>query len=200
MKKFLKNLVWLIVLGGTSLTASATGMVWGESNWGEADWGIDEVRAPVTPPAGPVPVSSKIRSITGSSTNAGISAGAYADNGAPAYGNTFTSGDYITIIAEISPDSADVGSNGELIVVLLSFTGGKQQWSFLNSDGNFESWNLQLGTLGAAQIAQPLETLHALTIFEGDLQPGKHRMAVGYMADGGPLIYTAKAINITVSD
>lgn len=35
------------------------------------------------PPEGPVPVSQKIRSISGGETDAGISAGAYADNGSP---------------------------------------------------------------------------------------------------------------------
>jgi len=185
---------------GFSSQVLAVGMIWGESNWGEADWGEEEVREPVPRPADPVPVSQKIRSITGGETDAGISAGAYADNGSPAYSNTFNSDDYITIVTDISPDSGDVGTNGELIVVLLSIVGGQQQWSFLNVDGNFESWDLGLATLGAAEVVEPLEETHALTIFEGALQAGKHRMAVGYMADGGPLIYTAKAINITVSD
>lgn len=197
--KTLLNYLALPVLLAT-FSASATAMIWGQSNWGDADWGADEIREPVPPPDGPVPAAAKVRSLTGGSTDAGISAGAYADNGAPTYSNSFTTGDYITIIAEVEPDTTDVGTNGELIVVMLSLTGSGTQWSFLNMNGNFESWNLQLSTLGHAQVEEPLEEINTITIFEGELQAGAHRMAVGYQAEGGPLIYTAKAINIVVSD
>jgi len=50
------------------------------------------------------------------------------------------------------------------------------------------------------QIVQPLDTLHSVTIFEGTLHAGAHRVAVGYMASGRPMIYTAKAISIVVSE
>jgi hypothetical protein len=152
------------------------------------------------PPEGPVPEATKVRSITGAATDAGFSAGAYSDSGEPTYSNSFVADDFITIVGEIFPDSSDVGTNGELVVVLLSFIDGNQQWSFLNTDGNFESWDLKLSNLGSARIAEPLESMHAITIFEGNLQAGAHRMAVGYQADGGPLIYTPKAINIVVSE
>ena len=197
MNNILKSLSLLVLLLSFSSTASA--LVWGEGNWGD-NWGAEVVRDPVPPPEGDVPVSPKIQSITGGETDAGISAGAYADTGSPTYSDAFATSDYITIIAEIAPDSSDVGTNGELIVVLLSIVGGQQQWSYLNTDGNFASWDLNLPSLGPAEIVEPLEALHSITIFEGELQAGKHRMAVGYMADGGPLIYTAKAININVSD
>lgn len=200
MNNTIRKIFLVLFALGFSSQVLAVGMIWGESNWGEADWGVDEVREPVAPPAGPVPVSQKIRSLSGGETDAGVSAGAYADNGSPAYGNSFTTGDFITIIAEIMPDSGDVGTNGELIVVLLSIIGGQQQWSFLNTDGSFESWDLSLSNLGPAEIVEPLEAVHEISIFEGELQAGKHRMAIGYMADGGPLIYTAKAINLNVID
>jgi hypothetical protein len=195
----IRKIFLLLFALGFSSQVLAVGMVWGEGNWGD-NWGVEEVRDPVTPPEGDVPVSQKVRSITGGETDAGISAGAYADTGSPAYSDAFTTSDYITIIAEITPDSGDVGTNGELIIVLLSIVGGKQQWSYLNTDGNFASWDLKLPSLGPAEIVEPLEALHTITIFEGELQAGKHRMAIGDMADGGPLIYTAKGININVSD
>jgi hypothetical protein len=66
----------------------------------------------------------------------------------------------------------------------LSIVGGQQQWSFLNTDGSFESWNLKLPALGPAEIVTPLEAVHEISIFEDELQAGKHRMAIGYMADG----------------
>jgi hypothetical protein len=194
-----KILLLLFALGFSS-QAMAVGMIWGESNWGEADWGVEEMRDPVPPPEGDVPVSPKVKSITGAETDAGISAGAYADTGTPTFSDAFSAGDYITIIAEISPDSGDVGTNGELVAVLLSIVGGQVEWSYLNTDGNYVSWDLTLPNLGPAEVAEPLEALHAITVFEGELQAGIYRMALGYMADGGPLIFTAKAININVSD
>lgn len=196
MNLLFKNLILLVVLALYSSIAAA--LVWGEGNWGEANWGVDEVRESVPPPAGPVPVATKVRSITGATTNAGFSAGAYADSGEPVYGSSFVADDFITIIGEVTPDPDDVGTNGEIVVVLLSVIGGKLQWSFLNTDGNFENWDLDLKNLGAAEILEPLDTLHAITIFEGNLQVGAHRLAFGYMAEGGPLIYTPKAINIVV--
>ena len=177
----------------------ALGMIWGESNWGETEWGVDEIRESVAPPTGLIPLTTKVRSVSGASTNALFCAGAYGADGLE-YSSSFTAGDYITIIAEIKPDSVDVGTNGELIVVLLSVIGGQQQWSFLNTDGNFESWDLKLPSLGSAEIVTPLEVIHEITLFEGELQAGKHRMAIGYMVDGGPLIYAPKAIKINVTD
>lgn len=150
-------------------------------------------------PNGPVPVSQKIRTLTGASTDAEISAGAYRD-GATDYSNSFATGGSITILAEIRPDSADVGKDGSIIVVLLSITSNGLEWSFLNEDGNFETWDLSLSSLGTAETRTPLEATNLITIFEGTLQAGRHRMAVGYQAQGGNLVYTAKAINIVVSD
>lgn len=197
MNKQIKNLSLLVLL--LSFSSAASALVWGEGNWGD-NWGAEVTRDPVPRPEGTVPVAPKVRTLTGASTDATISAGAYADNGTPAYGSDFTTGDYITIVADIMPDSADVGTDGELIVVILSITGSQLQWSFLNTDGNFEDWNLNLASLGPAEIAEPLQSSHSITIFEGTLQAGKHRMAVGYLTSGGQLIYTAKAINIDVGD
>jgi len=154
-----------------------------------------------TRPDGPVPVSPKIRSLTGGSTDAGISAGAYATSSTPAYSNSFTTSDDISILAEIRPDTADIGSNGRLVVVRLSVTSAGVQWYLLEENGNFVDWdindNAALLTTSAA-TREPLEDSNTLTIFEGQLPAGRHRMAVGYQANNGPLIYTAKAINILV--
>ena len=199
MQKFLLKLITLSCLL-TIFSPAAMAMVWGQGKWGTGKWGNEVVQGTVTPPDGPIPESPKVRTLTGASTSTIISAGAYKDVASPVYGSTFTAGDIITIIAEVKPEAADVGKNGSLFVVLLSIIGGQQQWSFLNSDGNFESWNLKLGTLGAAATKTPLEATNAITIFEGSLQAGKHRMAIGYQASGGQLIYTAKAININVSN
>lgn len=151
-------------------------------------------------PGGPIPVSEKIRSLTGGSTDAGIAAGAFANDGSPAYSNSFTTADDITILAEIRPDTADVDVNGILLVIWLSITGNGIEWFYLDQDGEFIPWDLDFTTLQPADVRQPLAATNAITIFEGNLAAGRHRMAIGYQATGGPLIYTAKAINITVSN
>ena len=202
MNRIFKSLSLLVLL--LTFSASASAFVWGEGNWGD-NWGeasgeaLSLDRAPqVTPPTDPVPVSQKVKPASGGETDATISAGAYADNGSPVFTDTFAVSDFITIIAEINPDPVDVGKAGDLIVVLLSVVGGQAQWSYLNEDGNFVSWDLELPSLGAAQSVSALLETHAITIFEGELQAGKHRAAVGYWASGSDLIFTAKAINITV--
>ncbi len=183
-----------------SYSASTLGLTWGESNWGEADWGVDKISGPGPKPEAPIPSASKVRSITGSETNAAFSGGAYAANGSPTYSNSFLKGDLITLVGEVYPDSSDVGKSGEIVVVMLSVIAGKQVWSFLNNDGNFESWNLKLQNLGSAVVLETLDNFHAVNIFEGNLQPGLHRLAIGYMTSSGPLIYTAKAIKLNVTE
>jgi len=204
MNKLKKRAGLLVLLAGCcslgSTLASAAGMVWGESNWGETNWGVEQVRESVPPPEGPVPTSTKVRDISGAETDAGFSAGAYADNGTPVYGNAFSAGDYITMIGEVYPDSGDVGKNGDIIVVMLSIINNSTVCSYQNEDGNFVSWNLKVPSLGTAKRLEPLEDMNAITIFEGTLQAGAHRLALGYMADGGSLIFTSKAINIMVSE
>ena len=145
-------------------------------------------------------VASKVRSVTGASTDASILVGAFSADGSLANAGSLTSGDYVNLIATIKPDSNDAGSNGELFVILLSVTNdGAANWTFLNTKGNFEDWDLNLLNLGAVKAISSLKASNSVSIFEGTLEPGRHRIAVGYMADGGPLIYTAKAFNITVN-
>ena len=198
MNTFLKILAIPVLLLTVSSMANATGLVWGTGKWGEASWGVSQ--GSVTPPSGPVPTAVKVRSITGSPTTAGFGGGAYSAVGTPVYSNSFVTGDFITLIGEVYPDTADVGKDGELFVLMLSVIGGKQFWSFLDTEGNFETWDLKLANLGPAKIVEPLEQMHSITIFEGNLQKGSHRLAIGYMAKGGPLVYTPKAINIVVGD
>lgn len=193
---FLRHIVLFGLLISASSMASATGLVWGQGNWGETDWGA--VSQSVPPPSGDVPVSTKIRTVTGATTNAGFSAGAYSDNGTPAYSNSFAPGDFITMIGEVHPDPKDIGKSGDIVVVILSVVGGKQSFSFLNTDGVFESWDLKVNSLGSAVEVDALEDMHAITIFEGTLQAGAHQVALGYIPQGGVLTYTAKAIKITV--
>lgn len=198
MKTLCERLGWLALLTALSTAANATGLVWGEGNWGETDWG--QARQAVAPPDGPVPKAKKSHSFSGEETDAGFAAGAYADNGAPVYGNRFVAGDYITMIGEVYPDSADIGKKGDIVVVMLSIIDGTVSINFLNADGNFETWDQSIAGLGPAKAVDPLEEVHTLTLFEGTLQPGVHRLALGYIAEGGPLIYTGKAVNIVVSE
>jgi hypothetical protein len=172
-------------------------MVWGEGEWGD-DWGaVVQVSGP--PPEGPIPEAIKVNTIGGSARAADFGLGAYSNNGSPAYGNDFTAGDFVTIIGEVTPDPVDIGANGELYAAFASVIGGKVAFSFLNEDGNFETWDTTLGGLGPALIATPLEASHQVTIFEGNLQAGIYKFTFAYMADGGPLVFM-KPVAIVVSE
>ncbi|MGY8789603.1 MAG: hypothetical protein ACKVKR_04810, partial [Pseudomonadales bacterium] len=56
-------------------------------------------------------VASKVRSVTGASTDASILVGAFSADGSLANAGSLTSGDYVNLIATIKPDSNDAGSN-----------------------------------------------------------------------------------------
>lgn len=149
-------------------------------------------------PTDPVPEASKITSI-GGSRSAGISLGAYSDNGTPAYGNNFSSGDFVTFYGELTPDAVDVGSDGELFAAIVSIVDGSVTFSTIDENGNFLAWDLTIGGLVPILTASPLESSHALKLFEGNLQAGTYKITFAYMASGGPIVYM-KPILIVVTD
>jgi hypothetical protein len=157
------------------------------------------VTGPVPPPDDPIPGAVKVNTLGGHARNAGFALGAYSDNGAPTFANSFVTGDFVTIIGEVNPDPVDVGTDGELFVAMLSVVGGKATFTFLNSDGNFEPWDTTLQGLGSAASVNPLEDSHQITVFEGNLQAGVHKITFAYMAEGGPLVFM-KPITVSVAN
>jgi hypothetical protein len=158
-----------------------------------------EANDSVPPPQDPIPEAARVTTLGGQTRDANFGMGAYSDKGTPTFGNNFISGDFVTIIGEVTPDPIDVGINGELFVAFLSVIGGKATFSYINEDGNFASWDTSLGGLGPVEITTPLEANHQITIFEGNLQAGTHKFTLAYKAEGGPLVYM-KPITIKVTD
>lgn len=149
-------------------------------------------------PADPVPEAVKVNTV-GGSRNADFGLGAYSDNGTPAYGNSFSASEFITIYGEVTPDPVDVGKDGELFAAVLSVVGGKATFSSINMDGNFVVWDLTIGGLEPIQQAMPLQSSHQLKLFEGNLQAGVHKVTFAYMAEEGPIVYM-KPITVQVSE
>ena len=116
------------------------------------------------------------------------------------FANSFAASDFITIIGEISPDTTEIGTSGNLYVVLLSFVGDQQVWVNLTADGSYIPWNLKISGLEAVQRVTPLEESHTITIFEEVLEPGRHRISIGYKADNGVLIYAPEGRWIDISE
>lgn len=197
MKRFYMRALAGLVVCLIASPGHAAALIWGDGRWGEKNW-ASEMTGPISPPEEPIPEAIKSNTLGGDKRYPEFSMGAYSDVGTPTYASEFSSGDFVTIVAEVRPDPVDVGSNGELFAAFLSIIGGKAIFSFLNEDGNFESWDTTLEGLGPARSATPLEEFHEITVFEGYLQAGTHKFTFAYQAEDGPLVYM-KPIKLVVT-
>jgi hypothetical protein len=137
------------------------------------------------------------KSIDGSTTSATFTGGASKDGGA-SYETTFSTTDDVTLVGTINVDPADQGTDGEIHVVILSVIDGVQTFSYLNEAGSAEDWDLTVAGLGANVVATPLGASYTVTIYSGNLAAGTFRVALAYSTTGGKLVYTGKALQITV--
>lgn len=138
------------------------------------------------------------KKLGGGTSAASFTAGASSDGGTT-FGTEFTTADDVTIVAGVNVDPADQGSNGGVHVALLSVTDAGTEFSFLNEDGNFETWNTS--ELPGIHIdAQPLGASYTVTIFSGNLAAGTYRIALAYSVEGGDVVFTGKAVTITVTE
>jgi len=129
---------------------------------------------------------------------AAFTAGASTDGG-DTFGTEFTTTDDVTIVATVSVDTASQGTAGGIHVALKSDTDAGTDFSFLNEDGNFETWDIS-GLPGIHIDADALASTYNVTIFTGNLAAGTYRIALAYSVEGGDVIYTGKAITITVTE
>lgn len=127
-----------------------------------------------------------------------FSAGASSDGGAT-FGTTFTTADDVTIAAVINVDPADQGTAGALHAAVKGDNADGVTFTFLNEDGDFETWDLAV-LPGAFQESTSLGSTYTATIFSGQLLAGTYRIALAYTTDGGKLVYTGKAIVITITE
>jgi hypothetical protein len=124
-------------------------------------------------------------------------------NQGEAYSTSFANRDQIIITAKVLPDADDVGSEGELYVVIRERESGKKVFKALNQDGVWEVWNASLKSLPAARYVANLQASEELTVYSGTMTAGQRLIYVGYSpyTDDKPIITTSLSpVMIDVSE
>jgi hypothetical protein len=142
-----------------------------------------------------IPAAAKAAKGAGDRTGVTFGAGASKDGGAT-YGTEFSVDDEVTIIATVGVDATDVGEAGA-IHVAGKLAGGS--FVYLDEDGLFAEWDLS-GLPGATIVTEELKATYTVTVVNASKLPaGEHRFALAY-STGGEVIYTGKALVITIAE
>ena len=136
----------------------------------------------------------------GSTTTATFKAGASSDGGAT-YATEFTTADDVTLVGTVNVDAADQGKDGEVYIAILSkLDNGSSILAYMDETGSPQTWDGTVAGLGANVVATPLADTYNLTIFSGTLGAGTHRVALAYSTEDGDIVYSGKAMVITVTE
>jgi hypothetical protein len=139
------------------------------------------------------------KTISGAASTATFTGGASSDGGAT-YADTFTTADDITLVGTVNVAAADQGLDGEIHVAILSKSGGKATLTYLDEDGSPMPWDQTIPGLGAHIVAEPLGSTYNVVIYSGTLPAGEYRVALAYSTEAGELVFTTKAMVITVTE
>jgi hypothetical protein len=145
------------------------------------------------------PMSTIIKKTDGTTSAASFSSGASKDGGA-SFAEEFTTADDVTLVGTINVDPADQGVDGEVYVAVLSKTADGSSLGFMNTDGVIEAWDGTIAGLGANIVATPLADVYNIVVFSGNLAAGTHRVALAYATTDGAIVYSPKALIITVNE
>jgi hypothetical protein len=139
------------------------------------------------------------KALDGSDLPAGtaFSAGASADGGAT-QATEFTTADTVEIVATVEVGTDIQGEAGAIHVALMTKNGSDTSFSFLNEDGNYETWDIS-GLPGVHIDAEALAASYNISLYSGELAAGTYRFALAY-SSGGNVYYTGKAITLTVTE
>ncbi len=139
------------------------------------------------------------KALDGSDLPAGtaFSAGASADGGAT-QATEFTTADTVEIVATVEVGTDIQGEAGAIHVALMTKSGSDTSFSFLNEDGNYETWDIS-GLPGVHIDAEALAASYNISLYSGELAAGTYRFALAY-SSGGNVYYTGKAITLTVTE
>ena len=142
-----------------------------------------------------IPAAAKAAKGAGDRTGVTFGAGASKDGGAT-YGTEFSVDDEVTIIATIGVDTTDVGEAGAIHVAGKLADGS---FVYLDEDGLFAEWDIS-GLPGATIVTEELKANYTVTVVNASKLPaGEHRFALAY-STGGEVIYTGKALVITIAE
>lgn len=173
------------VAGATPFVAGAFNIVTeftGDSEPAQSDLYTDQESAALVIAAG------------GNPGAAAISIGSFLEGDATRR-KTFSIGDRVVVEGTVRPDNADIGKPAELFMVLRS---NLNTWSYRDLDGNFQPWNISLKSLDPAYTVDSLGESETMALYSGELVAGDHRIFIGYMVDGGPLIFNGIAYRFDV--
>ena len=132
----------------------------------------------------------------GSAGNTAITIGSFLEGDSTRRKN-FSVGDKVVVEGTIFPDAADVGKPAELFMVLRS---NLNTWSYRDLDGVFQKWSISLKNLEPAYIVDSLGESESMALYSGELAAGDHRIFIGYMVEGGPLIFNGIAYRFDVAE
>lgn len=125
--------------------------------------------------------------------------GAVSADGGQTFGTEFTAGDNATVSLTIDVDPDDEGQNGGLVVAVRAIINGTNTFAYLNEEGTFSAWDLTPAGLGIAEAEEPLGDVHNISFDTGALQAGTYKIYFGYKVGENGIVYTGKAIKLTVS-
>jgi hypothetical protein len=134
----------------------------------------------------------------GSTTSASFTGGATSDGGT-SYATEFTTSDTVTLVGTINVDAEDQGEAGAIYVALSKKTSSGIETFYMDESGTPQPWDLTVANLGEHIVAESLAASYNVQIHNGTLAAGEYRVALAYSV-GGKLIYTAKAMVITVTE
>jgi len=183
-----------VSLSGSTMTIK--GVAAGAANITVTDsLGQTDVVAVTVSAGATIPAAAKAAKGAGDRTGVTFGAGASKDGGAT-YGTEFSVDDEVTIIATVGVDATDVGEAGA-IHVAGKLAGGS--FVYLDEDGLFAEWDLS-GLPGATIVTEELKASYTVTVVNASKLPaGEHRFALAY-STGGEVIYTGKALVITIAE
>jgi hypothetical protein len=144
----------------------------------------------------PAPLeNTSLASTDGEAVSAKMSVGVSSDGG-NTFGTTFTTTDKISLFADISPDTLDVGTEGELgLVATINDTNYQ-----LDEGDNYIAWDGSISSLVS------FESISALSAKESvaktySLPAGSYRFFFWYKGEGKKvIIYNTEAVEFTVEE
>ena len=158
--------------------------------------GTDTFVATVSAPAA---IPAAVKAAKGATrTGASFLTGATADGG-NTFADTFTTADDVTIVGTVNVDAVDQGLDGAIHVAIKSDNADGVTLSYLDEDSVFMTWD-PAGLPGAHIVAEPLAASYNVTIYSGTFAAGTYRIALAYTNENGDIVYTGKAIVVTVTE
>jgi hypothetical protein len=134
----------------------------------------------------------------GTTTSASFTGGATSDGGT-SFATEFTTSDTVTLVGTVNIDAADQGEAGAIYVALSKKTSSGTENFYMDESTTAQPWDLTVANLGEHIVAESLAASYDVQIHNGTLAAGEYRVALAYSV-GGKLIYTGKAMVITVTE